>query len=67
MIQRRGTDENVCYTQQSINIIDENDTVVATRKWWGVEYDESNENMYEEDPISYGKFDIIQVGLNINE
>ena len=40
----------------NINIIDENDTVVATRKWWGVEYDESNENMYEEDPISYGKF-----------
>ena len=27
-------DENICYTQQNIDILDENDTVVATRKWW---------------------------------
>ena len=25
-------DENICYTQQNIDILDENDTVVATRK-----------------------------------
>lgn len=49
-------DKNVCYTQQNIDILDENDAVVATRKWWGVEYDENNEDIYEEDPISYGKF-----------
>ena len=49
-------DKNICYTQQNIDILDENDSVVATRKWWGVQYDENNEDMYEEDPISYGKF-----------
>lgn len=27
-------DGNVNYTQQNIDIIDENDAVVATRKWW---------------------------------
>ena len=55
MIQRRGTDENVNYTQQNIDILDENDSVVATRKWWGVQYDENNDDVFEEDPISYGK------------
>ena len=40
-------DENVCYTQQNIDILDENDTVVATRKWWGVEYDENNDDENE--------------------
>lgn len=49
-------DENVCYTQQNIDILDENDSVVATRKWWGVQYDENNDDVFEEDPISYGKF-----------
>ena len=44
-------DANVNYTQQSINIIDENDTVVATRKWWGVQYDENNDHVHEEDPL----------------
>lgn len=49
----KTADEGAAYTQQNIDILDEEEKVVATRQWCGVAYadDESAEN-----PIEFGNF-----------
>lgn len=48
-------DEMACYTQQNIRIYadDKRDTLVAERRWYGVEPDDE---VSEGDIISFGKF-----------
>lgn len=49
-------DEGAAYTQRDITIEDDDGNMVARRSWWGVEYDETNEDMCCEDPICFGSF-----------
>ncbi len=49
-------DENAAYTQLPITIEDEDGNEVARRCWWGIAYDESNDDTWCENPITYGDF-----------
>jgi len=52
----KTADENAAYTQQDITIEDNAGNVLAVRHWWGVEYDEENEDAYCEAPICFGRY-----------
>ena len=49
-------DEGACYTQQDIDIYNDEDVLVAKRKWWGVQYEEENEELRCDNPIIFGTF-----------
>jgi len=50
-------DEDASYTQTDIEILDENNKLVAIRRWYGVEFNPDDyENGEDADVISYGKF-----------
>ena len=49
-------DDTACYNECDIIILDEEENEVALRKWYGVEYDEENEDMYCENPICFGGY-----------
>lgn len=49
-------DKGAAYTQQPITIEDDEGSEIARRAWWGVEYDETNDDMYCKDPICFGSF-----------
>lgn len=53
----RRADEGAGYTQQDIEIVDDNGKTVATRFWQKTEFDpEDYENGENTDVISYGDF-----------
>jgi hypothetical protein len=50
----KTADENATYTQEPICIQNENGDVITGRSWYGIAYDE-NENDCE-DPIKFGSY-----------
>lgn len=54
---QRIADEGAAYTQQNIDIVDENDNTICTRRWYGVEFDPSvYEDGEDADVIYFGAF-----------
>jgi hypothetical protein len=49
-------DDGAAYTQQNINIKDEDGKVVASRSWWGTVYDPDETEDAEDEIISFGSF-----------
>ena len=51
---KKEADKGAGYTQQSYAILDEDENVVAVRRWCGMEYDMEEDG--EENPILFGSF-----------
>lgn len=47
-------DDGACYTQADITIEDEDGTPILTRHWYGVEFDEDENE--DKDPILFGSY-----------
>lgn len=49
-------DNGATYTQADIKIMDENDNLIAIRRWWGVKFDPEESDCSEDEIISFGDF-----------
>ena len=53
---KEKADENATYTQCDIVIEDKSEDRIAYRTWYGVPYDENDEDKYCDNPIVFGTF-----------